>query len=322
MSAVSYDRPIVVGYKDGSSDAALDWAATEAVRHDVPLRIVSAYAQESAYPWGYGYLIPPASIQHLAEHVRSNAASLAEDAAQRVRRQHPGLEVITTLAHSGASGSLVTASLQASLLVLGGHARHHRMGLASVSVSLAAHAACPVVVVPAVSDDDEPAPATALHEGQERPAPAVGQVVVGADDSPESTDAIGFAFEQANARGCGLTALHAWWVDPALLSPELLPSWQDVLDDDRAAFDAALAPWRARFPEVKVTRVIGRGPAGNALCAAAEGAELLVVGSRGHGGFASLLLGSVSRAVLQHAPCPVAVVRRGQLDVLHDLDRP
>jgi nucleotide-binding universal stress UspA family protein len=117
-----------------------------------------------------------------------------------------------------------------------------------------------------------------------------------------------------------VTAVHAWWVDPAVLALSEGAAWSEVEEDEPVVVDALLAPWATRHPQVPVTRVVVRERPGDALVAAGVGAELLVVGSRGRGGFADLLLGSVSRDVLQHATCPVAVVRAGQLPVADDLD--
>jgi nucleotide-binding universal stress UspA family protein len=325
MTAMSYDRPVVVGYQDVSSRAALDWAAAEAARHGTQLRVVTAYSPNDSFPWGYSYLVPPGDVERVSRAVRDNALGRVEDGAQRARDAHPGLDVDTTVAHANAAAALVTASQQASLLVVGAHAGRHAVGsLGSVSLTLAAHTKCPLVVVPpygtSVPGTTGMGVATAraaLTDDQERPAAAIGQVLVGVDESHECDDAIGFAFEQAAARGIELTALHAWWMDPTLLSAETAESWQGAIEEDRLVVDESLAPWRSRYPDVKVHRVVGRAPVENALRAAAVGAELVVVGSRGRGGFASLLLGSVSRAVLHHATCPVAVVRRGQLDHLH-----
>jgi nucleotide-binding universal stress UspA family protein len=321
MSAMSYGRSVVVGYEDVSSRAALDWAAAEAARHGTTLRVVTAYTPDSSYPWGYTYLVPPSDIQRVAGIVKENALSRVEDAAQRARAAHPGLEVLTTVANASPAAALVTASQQASLVVVGAHPHRHAFGsLGSVSLALAAHTACPVVVVPwpepKVAREGTAAAAADLRDDQDRPAAAIGQVVVGVDESPECEDAIGFAFEQASSRGIELTALHAWWMDPSVLSAEVAESWQGAIEEDRMVVDEALAGWRSRYPDVKVHRVVGRAPAVNALRAASAGAELLVVGSRGRGGFASLLLGSVSRSMLQRATCAVAVVRRGQFDRL------
>ena len=195
------------------------------------------------------------------------------------------------------AASLVLASEGCSVLVLGKRTSHHWPGsLGSVSSAVVAHAACPVVVVPSAAEQDRTL-----------------QVVLGVENSPECADAISFAFAQAASRGVGLTAVHCWWVDLSILPPSILEHWNDIDVGEQAVVDAALAPWTAAYPQVEVTRVMAAPDPATALCSAAEGAELLVVGSRGRGGFASLLLGSVSRKVLQHASCPVAVVRRGQL---------
>ena len=321
MSVRSYDRPVVIGYQDVSSRAALDWAAAEAARHGARLRVVTAYSPNDSFPWGYSYLIPPGDLERVADAVRDNALSRVEDAVQRARDARPGLDVDSTVVHANAAAALVTASQEAGLLVVGAHAGRHVTGsLGAVSLTVAAHTKCPVVVVPPYGTrppDGSVSAVAARADEEERPAAAIGQVVVGVDESQECADAVGFAFEQAAARGAELTALHAWWMDPTVLSPEIAQRWRDAVEADRLAVNDALAPWRSRYPDVKVHAVVGRAPVVQALQAAAAGAELLVVGSRGRGGFASLLLGSVSRAVLQHATCPVAVVRRGQLDRLY-----
>jgi nucleotide-binding universal stress UspA family protein len=302
-------RPVAVGYEDHHSQAAMDWAAQEALRLGAALRVVHSYAPESSYPWGYGQPLPAGEIARVGAATKEEATRILGEAADRVRERNPDLDVIETLARSSAARALVEASGQCSTLVIGRRPRHHwSPALGSVSLPVAAHAACPVVVVPGQSEE-----ASDPHTDADGFEPlAAGQVVLGLEDSAECVDAAGFAFAQASARRAGLTAVHAWWVDPALSIP-LVTDWDEVADAHSLLTDALLAPWRNRYPDVHVTRVLARARASTALVAAAVGAELLVVGSRGRGGFTSLLLGSVSRNVLAHAPCPVAVVHKGQL---------
>lgn len=302
-------RPVVAGYEDHHSEAALEWAAREALRLGTALHVLHTYAPETAYPWGYGYPVPAADIQRVEAMTREGSVKVLGEAADRVHERHPDLEVTATLARSSATAALVEASHDCSTLVVGRRPRRSwSPALGSVSLPVAAHAACPVVVVPEPREDGgDLAP---VEDPSRRPA--AGRVVVGVEDSPECVDAVGFAFAQASARAVGLTAVHAWWVDPALATP-LVTDWDEVADAQQLVTDALLAPWRNRYPDVPVARVLARSDPSVALVTAAQAAELLVVGSRGRGGFASLLLGSVSRRVLAHATCPVAVVHRHQL---------
>ena len=172
--------------------------------------------------------------------------------------------------------------------------------LGSTGIQLATHSVCPVVVVRPPDDA-----ATAGAEA--------GRVVVGVDGSPASEAAVAFAFEQAAWRGVGLTAVMAW--DMAYLDvpgrvgsiPEgVLTAGQEAA---QASLGESLAGWREPYPDIDVRARTDMGNAARVLLDASPGACLLVMGSRGRGGFGSLLLGSVSHAVLHHAHCPVAVVR-------------
>jgi nucleotide-binding universal stress UspA family protein len=332
MARTTSQGPVVVGYQDHDSDDALEWACQEAARRGTSVRVLHAYPRELRYPWGYGYPLPVGDLHRAEERLRTDASSLLEGATERVRSRYPGLPLTATLAATSPDAGLVLASEDATLLVVGRHERPSRVAThGSVSLSVAAHASCPVVVVPSpVPAVDDAAAGDAGGSGDievvaHAGTPATlatlfaGQVVVGVDDSPEAADAVGFAFSQAPARGVGLVALHAWWVDPVLLAPSMPVDWNEMGAADQGAIDGILAPWKARFPDVKVARILARLGTAEALVAASSDAELLVVGSRGRGGFARLLLGSVSRKVLHHARCPVAVVRRGQLEALHDL---
>ena len=161
----------------------------------------------------------------------------------------------------------------------------------SVASSVAAHAVAPVVVV----------------RGDEPTEPAA-PVVVGVDGSPVSEAAIDFAVVAADLASCPLVAVHTWW-DP-LFDPvtEPLLGWDAIVDDERRVVAEQLAGRSAAYPNLVVSTVVERSHASRALLDRARGARLLVVGSRGRGGFAGLLLGSVSRAMVHRAPCPVAVV--------------
>ena len=141
------------------------------------------------------------------------------------------------------------------------------------------------------------------------PAPPEGPVVVGVDGSPTSEAAVGFAYEAAATRGVPLVAVHTWWdlmVDPTFAP---LLDWDALEADEREVLAERLAGWGEKYPDVHVQRLVMHDRPARALLAQAAGAQLVVVGTRGRGGVAGLLLGSVSHALLHHAPCPVAVVR-------------
>ena len=163
----------------------------------------------------------------------------------------------------------------------------------SVAPALAGHAHCPVVVV------------RVLGGG----APEGGPVVVGFDGSAASESALGFAVEEAVALGAPLAAVHAWQDIAVGAGEGRLLHIDSVADDAAAQLDEGLAPWRAKYPELVIEPVVVRDRPAQALVRQSAGAQLVVVGSRGRGPLAGLLLGSVSQAVLHHAASPVAVVR-------------
>ena len=172
--------------------------------------------------------------------------------------------------------------------------------LGSTAIQLLQLAPGPVVVV------REPDPGTV-------PGTAAGQIVVGVDGSELSRRAVRFAFDEAATRGVRLTAVHAWFRPwhPALRSVEASGAvdWSFLEADAAALLAESIAPVRHQFPDVDVTERLVDGQPGEALLDASSGAELLVVGSRGRGGLAGLVLGSVSHGVVHRAHCPVAVIR-------------
>jgi nucleotide-binding universal stress UspA family protein len=158
-------------------------------------------------------------------------------------------------------------------------------------MALTAHAPCPVVVVRGSVEIDPSRP-----------------VVLGVDGSPAGEAAIGFAFQAAADRSAPLTAVHAWWDTVLDQSPAVLFRDEDqVTAQEQLA--QRLAGWQEKYPQVQVTRVVARDRAVHLLLDRSRDAQLVVVGSRGHGEFAGLVLGSVSNALVHKAGCPVAVVR-------------
>lgn len=186
-------------------------------------------------------------------------------------------------------------SKQADLIVLGDHTGNKASSafFGSRSVKIAAVSHVPVVVVPHIEDK-----------------PTKG-VVVGVDGSEASQAAINYAAEEASRLGVELVAVYAW-MPP--LTPGLEQLWsEELLEAQQSAAEEALAIGTAglanRYPDLKIRREIVQAPPIGALIGEAKGASLLVVGSRGRGGFSRLLLGSVSQGVLTDLPCPVVVTR-------------
>jgi nucleotide-binding universal stress UspA family protein len=142
----------------------------------------------------------------------------------------------------------------------------------------------------------------------------MGKIVVGIDGSPQSHAALRFAASEARLRGASLHLVHAWSVPyvPVSTAPFVVVGGLPELE--RAVAEQGEIVLREATEAVDLSGIeveleVARGNAAHALVQAAAGAELLVVGSRGHGGFTGLLLGSVSQACAHHAPCPVVVVR-------------
>ncbi|MGR6919297.1 universal stress protein [[Actinomadura] parvosata] len=155
------------------------------------------------------------------------------------------------------------------------------MLVGSVTYGVAGHAPCDVVVVRQTSSK------------------AAGEIVAGADGSPASPQGLEFAFAEAELRGGRLRVVHA----------RAQQGFDPVAQEGPGALKEALSDLRARHPDVTVAEELVHGHPVEVLREAAAGAELLVVGSHGHGTFAGMVPGSVSHALLHHAPCPLAVVR-------------
>lgn len=282
--------PVIVGVDDFEhSDLALAWAVETAVREQRDLLVLSAYDDRTAY--GVAALAYAPDITGLLTAAAQDALTRAVEAA---RRQAPGLTVTGHIVHGNASTVLIENSATAALVVVGSRGRGSVRSLiaGSVSITVAAHADSPVAVI--------------TH-----PRPH-GPVVVGIDGSPTSDAALATAYTQASLRRTSLTVVHTWTdlrleaVNGFGITPELL---RQTKEQAHEIVGERLAGYSADYPDVPVTTiVVPDGPAHQLLHAAAD-AQLLVLGSRGRGGFTGLLLGSVSHTVLHHAPCPVLIVK-------------
>ena len=287
-------RTVVVGI-DGSQSAleAARWAADEASRRHLRLRLVHAFGWTTEVVVGHPGL-GDRRRDIMLDHARRDLAT----AEAAVLKHAPDVPVEQELVVGYPIAVLVTESRGADLLVIGdrGLSRVGGLLLGSVAVALASHAVCPVVVV----------------RGAGLELPAAAPVVVGIDGSPVSELALAFAYEEAALRGAPLAAVHTWMdlvADPAIAP---LLDWEAIEVDERVVLSERLAGWAEKYPDVAVRRVVTRDRPAHALLEEAVGAQLLVVGSRGRGGFGGMMLGSVSHAVLHRSPCPVAVVRAGE----------
>jgi nucleotide-binding universal stress UspA family protein len=293
MNAAQVGRPVVAGV-DGSDSAleAVRWAAREAHRRRVPLRLVSAFGWTTGHHLGdpgFGTDYITVLLQKARDEVAAAAATASGLAPELAIEQ----EVITGFPVPVLNGE----AARAQLVVLGDRGLGGFTGLlaGSVAVALTTHAPCPVVVVRG------PAPGAS--------PPLEGPVVVGIDGSPTSEAALAFAFEAADLRGVPLVAVHTW-TDYQIESTMVAVLEGDAIDaDEHRLLAERLAGWSEKFPDVPVQRLVTRYRPARTLIGQSQHAQLVVVGSRGRGGFAGLMLGSVSHALLHHAACPVAVVR-------------
>lgn len=280
-------QPVVVG-TDGTRFArqAVTWAAQEAARRGVSLRIVSVW---SLAPYSTGLAAP----DMISAVMRERAMQALDDAAVSVRLTAPELAFDTSL-RTGQPGQVLTeAARDASMLVVG--ARGVRgmaasLALGSVSRYAATHAPCAVVI------HREPA------------GPPRHLVAVGVRRPDESEAALGFAFEEAARRGAHLVAVQAWyWLHPAGTHGAKPP--RQVSSDALIGLSRLLEPWRHKYPRVECGEEIRHAHPGQALTALTADADLLVLGRHQSSmPGCTAILGSVTATVLEGARGPVAIV--------------
>ncbi|MEV0584521.1 universal stress protein [Nonomuraea sp. NPDC050310] len=279
---------IIVGV-DGSraSHAAIEWAADDAARTKRPLCLVHAVDR-----WPYQVQRFPAAPDWPDPLLRGGQKVLAE--AERIARaRQPHVEVSAELREGAPAAELRERAAGVDEIVLGSRGLGGIAGawLGSVSTHVAGQAHCPVVVVRA---------------GQ---GPVTGRIVVGVDDSPECEPALEYAFAQAVLRGATVHAVHGWQLPNRLHAPELSIDMDEIRTAQHQVVTDRLAALKEKCPQVEVVEHLQFEHPVDALSRASAEADLVVVGSRGRGAVGSVVLGSVSRGVLHHARCAVAVVR-------------
>ena len=294
-------RRVIAGV-DGT-DAGLraaEYAAYEAQERDADLLLVHAYHVAVG--------LNPMSPWYGMDALRQTGQQALREASQTVVTTTGCRPPGTWLAAGTAAGALVEASKTAALVVVARRDVHgiHRVVSGSTSTAVAARAESAVVSVPV---GWSPSPGRSGKRGR---------VVVGVDGSAAGRDAIEFAFREASRRSADLVAVHGWEVPASWFKDEA------YLDSHRAEWEQLarlsvaeeLAGWQQDFPEVRVTTIVepARRPA-DALIEHSQDALLLVIGARGAGGIPGLHLGWTAHLLLQHAPCPLAVVH-------HDDSRP
>ncbi|MBI1377309.1 MAG: universal stress protein [Frankiales bacterium] len=279
---------IVVGI-DGSAGslAAVDWAADEAHLRGSRLQLLYGHSTN----W-----VTLAAQPGMGVDLDAGPLGFPEEARERVVARQPDVEVAVRAVPGDAAYTLVRASHQADLVVVGAHGRSFvgRLLLGSVSQHVVTLAASPTVVV------------------RGTPVEPDAPVAVGIDDSDTARLALQVAFEEARLRGTGLVVFHAWqepvpsWYGMWAVSPEIEYELRSAADH---LVREALVGWSEKYPEVTVEPLVTPQHPAIAAMEVSHRAQLLVLGSHGRGAFAGMTMGSVCASAVHEGGCPVMVVR-------------
>jgi nucleotide-binding universal stress UspA family protein len=293
-------HPVVVVGVDGSGSdgAALLWAADTARLHGARLRIVHAVEALSMGAMAVEMGTPTPEMTGALAAV-GVAPGVAATAAEQVRQRHPDLQVEVLEALGGASALMLAQQDDALMLVVGRGRKTalDQILMGTTSLATVTHARCPVAVVdPEVGNDDAPR----------------GRVVVALDGGRDSERAAETAFAEAELRGATLVGLNVWHIEVVngyVVTEPSSPEWREIEERQTRRVEAALAQAHERHPSVPTEVAVLHGPSARVIAQQSTEADLLVMGTRGKGGFVGKLLGSTSQKVLQVARCPVVVVR-------------
>jgi nucleotide-binding universal stress UspA family protein len=285
----------LVAALDGSDKdrAVLAFAAREAQLLGSPLHLLTAQEVHAGLVGAWDAGFAPIGLE---PELGEASAQIIDDARRAVRQRHPDLAVTASQPWGTASQALVDASAEARLVVVGSGRKGtlERVLLGTTSLATAMHAACPVVVV------------------GEDPGDMGRPVVVAVDGSDHSVRAATVAGDEAARRDVALVVVTTWWlevVDGIVVTEEGTPEWAQVEARYRAMVEHALQPVREKHPDLTVEVDLHNGRPVEAILDRARDAGLVVVGSRGRGGFAGMALGSVSHKVMQRSLVPVGIVR-------------
>lgn len=289
------NAPIVVGVDDSEQALqAVRWAAAAAAHRHAPLRILHATGFRESGP----AVLYSARLRTLLQETGEQLLQRAAEAA----RQTAEVDVDTELSEEPPAIALLEAAPTSRMLVVGSHRGFADALLGSTAVQVVAHADAPVVVVRGRDAD---------RRTERDP------VVIGVDGSPLSEKAVEHAFEEAALRGAPLIALIAWAYSESSQAFSQATAYFDfepIRDTEDRLLAERLAGWGEKYPDVVVERRVVLDRPRHALIGLSKSAQLVVVGSRGRGGFSGLLLGSTSQALIHHAACPVMVVRPQRAD--------
>ncbi len=294
MVGTATQHGIVVAV-DGSaaSKVAVEWAASDAAIRREPITLVHVLPAPLITMWPE----PPRSRARRQEWHQQHGHQIIGDAVEVVERSaaHEHVRVEHQVLSGNTLSTLIDLSKDAAMVVVGCRGRNaeNRPILGSIPTGLIRHAHCPVAIV-----HDEVRPIVDS---------TTAAVLVGVDGSSASDLATAIAFDEASRREVGLIAMHSW----GEYGPYKVPSidWEQQFSEGKTALAEHLAPWEQRYSDVAVERRLVYGEPAYQLLAASESAQLTVVGSHGRGGFAGMLLGSVSSAVVQAVRTPVIVAR-------------
>lgn len=285
--------PVVVGV-DGSeaADLAVQWAAETAAQRRRALRIVHGIDLDAtrAVLGTYDVLVPG-----VTEHLRATAEQRVQNARRLAGRVDSELRIDTEVSDAHPAELLVHESKSANMVVLGATDAGDLAHLGSTLLAVTAHGHGNIVVV--------------RDTGSEQRTRHVGPVVVGVDGRRTSEAAIAAAFAEAAQRRTGLVAVHTATdivIDETRGLAGLFPA-RELESAAHEILAERIAGWQEKYPDVPVVRHVSAAAPSHQLIAWSHNAQLVVVGTRGRGGFRGMLLGSTSNRLVQHAHCPVMV---------------